>query len=136
MAPRRPQRRPFSANNKRNQELKPLERSYIAAAHKYGGTATQIAEDLQRPRSTIYSTLRNASSKQNFESRSRSGRPKIFTDRDKRSIIRLIKKHPFITLFATPKNAPNVSIDPYDSTHYCRVRIWQMACSKTARIDS
>ncbi|KAE8419815.1 hypothetical protein BDV36DRAFT_250885, partial [Aspergillus pseudocaelatus] len=52
-----------------------------------GKKSTEIARLLNRSLQTIYTTLNRASSRQNFKTHPRPGRPKSYMDRDKRSLI-------------------------------------------------
>ncbi|THC88491.1 hypothetical protein EYZ11_012060 [Aspergillus tanneri] len=109
MTPRRPPLSPFSANIKRYQQLDPKERAYIQGLYHGGRKPTEIARLLNRPLQTIYTTLNRASLRQDFEAQPRSGRPKTYTDRDKRLVIRLIQKDPFIT-YADVQKTLNLTI--------------------------
>jgi transposase len=77
----------LSSSIKRNYELKPGERGFIEGARFGGVNPPEVAKVLDRPVSTIYSTSNRAGSRHNFESRPRSGRPKHYTEREKRLII-------------------------------------------------
>lgn len=57
---------------------------------------SEIACRLNRPRSTISSSLRKASQLNNGNSDSRSGRPKQYTKCDRRHILMMVKKQPFM----------------------------------------
>lgn len=100
---------PLSPNVRRNQELKPQDRSYIAALYYAGQKPAEIARLLNRPASTIYSVISRATSRHDFTTLPRSGRPKSTSDRANRQIIRLIQSDPFIS-YSSLQNKLNLSI--------------------------
>lgn len=93
-------RRPLSeksVNITSRKELSPFLRGQIIGKHQSGCNPTQISRDLQIPRSTVNGTINRISHQINGKSSPRPGRPKAYTERDKRHIIQIIKRDPFIT---------------------------------------
>ena len=88
---------PISLNVTPNKELNPSQRSFILGCYYSGQKPASIAATLNIPPSTVYSTIYLASKRSQQTSQPRSGRPKILSNNDKRSIIRHIQKNPFST---------------------------------------
>jgi transposase len=93
--PRRPLAQ-ISGNITTNNELSPYLRGLIIGKYDAGVTITQISQILEIPSSTVFNTIQRNSKRNDGKSSSRSGRPKSYTERDKRHIIQLIKRDPFI----------------------------------------
>jgi transposase len=102
-----------SVNVRRGPELSPNTRGKIIGAKDFGGTATQIAKRYNHPESTIRSTLKLESERVRNVSQPRSGRPKTYSDRDERHILRHVRLHPKCT-YADVRRACLVKL--YDST--------------------
>ena len=84
-------------NSIKRKELSPFLRGKIFAKHSDGLSAANISRDLGIPRTTIWSTLQRESTQLDGKSFPRPGRPKSYTERDKRHILTIIKRNPFIT---------------------------------------
>jgi len=97
MAPKRPPLAPISTNQVRRKELTPFERGQIVALDGVDLSQSKIAKVLKRPRSTIQDALKNSCQNPDGESLSRSGRPPILTPRDRRLLLREVRKHPKLT---------------------------------------
>ena len=87
--PRRPLA-PIHNNRVQKKELTPYKRGQIVGAAKLGGKPAKIAKVLKTTLSTVRTTLRRASIRTNGESLPRSGRPKIYSDRDVRRLVRCV----------------------------------------------
>jgi hypothetical protein len=88
---------PRSANVRRGPELTPYARGKIVGAAKSGRTPTQIARDENWALSTIQSTLELDPLRNEGQSRERTGRPRLYNDRDERHILRHVRLHPKCT---------------------------------------
>lgn len=86
-----------SVNIRRGPELSPNTRGKIIGAKDFGGTATQIGKRYNYPESTIRSTLKLEPERDRNVSQPRSGRPKTYSDRDERHILRQVRLHPKCT---------------------------------------
>ena len=82
-----------SVNVRRGPELSPNTRGKIIGAKDFGGTATQIGKRYNYPESTIQSTCKLEPERVRNVSQPRSGRPKTYSDRDKRYILRQVRLH-------------------------------------------
>lgn len=78
-------------------ELSPEERTAIINAHKSGVSQTQLAKDYRCDRKTIYNTLKRFKEEQRITSAPRSGRPRIFSDQDRKFIRLQARRNPFWT---------------------------------------
>jgi transposase len=94
--PRRPLAQ-ISGNTTKGKELTPYSRGLIIGEYNCGVKPSQISRNLQIPRSTVIDTIQQKSKRDDGKSSPRPGRPKSYTERDKRHIIQLIKRDPFIT---------------------------------------
>jgi len=94
MAPKRTPLAPISANKGPRKELTPFERGQIQAWFVAGLSQTDIAKALKRPRQTIHDALKNSCQNPEGESLPRSGRPPILSSRDRRLLVREVRKHP------------------------------------------
>ncbi|KAK4992928.1 hypothetical protein LTR50_000834 [Elasticomyces elasticus] len=74
-------------------ELSPFQRGWIIGARKAGCTAAKIAERV----GCVSDTVRLAKSRQDGQSKPRSGRPKSLSARDARRRIRIVLREPTIT---------------------------------------
>jgi transposase len=88
---------PRSGNIRRGPELTPYARGKIVGAAQSGKTHTQIAITQKWARSTVQSTLSLDLYRNEGESQPRSGRPKTYTEREERSILRQVRLHPKCT---------------------------------------
>jgi len=88
---------PRSGNARRGPELTPYARGRIVGAARAGISPAQIARDENRSYSTITSTLELDLQRDEGESKPRSGRPKLYTDRDERKILRQVRLYPKCT---------------------------------------
>ena len=86
----------ISGNKPRNIELNQCQRGMIIGAQALGHAPAEIAKTSNVPRTTVIYTLQKHSERNNEKSKSRSG-PGIFSDRDRRRIIRLTRINPRIT---------------------------------------
>jgi transposase len=77
--------------------LSPYLRGLIIGKHESGINPSQISRDLQIPRTTVNGTIQRILHQNDGKSSPRSGHPQSYTERDKRHIIQLIKRDPFIT---------------------------------------
>ena len=84
----------ISANIQRRRELSPYERGIIVGVSKTTDSATVIAQLTKVPRTTIQSTLLIDSEHDEGTTKPRSGRPKIYDERDERLILRYVRKNP------------------------------------------
>ena len=97
MAQPRTPLRPLDLNSIRRKELSTTQRAAICAAAKFGHNSGEIARVLEHPVSTVKSILQRAPSDDNYESKPRSGRPKLRTATDERHIRRIARRTPNIT---------------------------------------
>ena len=100
---------PHSGNSRRGPELTPYQRGKIIGAASLGRTPTQIAEVENWPISTIKSTIELDPERNDGQSKSRSGRPKLYNDRDERSILRQVRLFPKCT-YADVRNACAITL--------------------------
>ena len=84
----------ISSNLVDNKELKPYARGIIKGKTTAGQTPTQIAADLKLSRRTIRTTLARDTERDQGTTKPRSGRPKSFTLRDERTILRMARIDP------------------------------------------
>lgn len=94
--PRRPLAR-INGNRTIRKELTTYTRGLIIGKHESGVSMTHISQTLGIPLSTVSETIKRNPERINGESSPRSGRPKSYTERDRRHIIRIIRRDPFIT---------------------------------------
>ena len=87
----------ISGNKPRNTKLNQCQRGMIIGAQALGHAPAEIAKTLNVPRTTVIYTLQKHSERNNEKSKSRSGRPGIFSDRDRRRIIKFARINPRIT---------------------------------------
>ena len=86
-----------SGNKPRNTELNQCQRGMIIGAQALGHAPAEIAKTLNVPRTTVIYTLQKHPERNNENSKSRSGRPRIFSNCDRRRIIKLARINPRIT---------------------------------------
>jgi transposase len=83
-----------SANTRRGVELTPYTRAKITTLHEEGAEIRHIADRLQISENTIKYTIKSDSQRSKGNTVQRKGRPKNYTERDQRSIIRFVRIHP------------------------------------------
>ena len=130
--PQRTPLAPTSQSRRKRQELTPYERGRISQAHMDGVSIRKIAQLMNRPSSTIGDTIKQAPSRPQGASQPRSGRPKQYTERDTRRIIRLIKSKPFWS-YRRVLHELDLKLSPA-TMHRILKAIWytQMTCKETA----
>jgi len=74
-------------------ELTEFERGQIIGAWKFGHSEREIEETLGHPKSTVHDTIKRYRETSTVTPISRSGRPRILTDRDKRHIVRIVRSN-------------------------------------------
>ena len=104
---------PRSGNVTRGPELSPFARGKIVGAAQMGSNPSRIAAIQNLSRSTIRNTLRLNHERNDGQSKPRTGRPKLYTDRDERSILRQVRLHPKCT-YADVRKACAITL--YDTT--------------------
>ena len=88
---------PISGNRLRKSELTPYEHGMIIGAQALGHTPTEIGKALNFTKSTVQTTIKKQSERNNGVSKSRSARPEVLSDRDRRYIIRHARANPRLT---------------------------------------
>lgn len=83
-----------NASVPKRKELTPYMRGKIVGAAAAGASIASLAQEFNLSRSTIRVTLSRDSLRTDGESRARTGRPKSYTDRDVRNLIRHVQTHP------------------------------------------
>ena len=86
-----------SGNSRRGPDLTPVQRAKIIGAAEHGISPSQIATTYGLKYTTIQSTIQLDPERDNCNSQPRSGRPKSYTDRDVRIVLRFVRKHPKAT---------------------------------------
>ena len=86
--------RSIDSNITYKKELTLYARGIIKGMEIGGSTPAQIATQLNLPRHTIRSTIQHDIERDQGLSKIRSGRPKEYTDRDERTILRLAQSDP------------------------------------------
>jgi IS30 family transposase len=84
----------ISGNIQKNKELTPYQREKIIAAAQFGHSPSEIAKVLERPKSTVQTTLKLDSIRYEGHTRGRSGRPREYNERDVRNLVRYIRANP------------------------------------------
>ena len=74
------------------------ERKIILKLHNQCKSLRQIADIVNRPKSTIQSIIDKHCETQCLMNKPRSGRPSLLSDQDKRYIVREVKKNPFTSV--------------------------------------
>ena len=87
----------ISGNRPRNKELSPFQRGILVGQAAQGLSYGKIAKATKLHRNTVRQAVINTSLQQNGESRPRSGRPPLATDRGRRHIIRIARVNPRLT---------------------------------------
>jgi transposase len=88
---------PRSGNSRGGPELTPYARGKIIGAAESGKSPSCIATSQKLSRSTIYHTIYADPERNEGQSKPRSGRPKLYTDRDERRILRQVRLYPKCT---------------------------------------
>jgi len=86
--------KPIPSNIIPHHELTPYQRGQIAGAKAAGARVCDIVTATSRSKSTVLSTLRQADVRLEGLSKPRSGRPRLYSDRVKRNLIRHCRLHP------------------------------------------
>ena len=81
----------ISGNKPRNIELNQCQRGMIIEAQALRHASAEIAKTLNVPRTTVIYTLQKDSERNNERFKSRSSRPGMFSDRDRRRIIKFAR---------------------------------------------
>jgi len=97
MPPQRTPLRPISGNIYRRKELTPYQRGQIVGYSLLSCSPTEISASLNIPESTVRDTLKKAPERHDGESSSRIGRPKLYSERDERQILRTVRLNPHLT---------------------------------------
>ena len=87
----------ISSNITHRKELTPYTRGIIVGKSEEGATPTQIERDLNVPRTTIIDTLNHNSKRNNGAIKPRPGRPKTYTERQERIILKTARADPKLT---------------------------------------
>lgn len=120
MPPQRTPLAPRSANiGRKSPHLSPFKRGIILGKRSEGATKPAIARALNTPLNTIRYTLEKTSQNPNGEDLPRSGRPTLFTDHDRRRLIKLARKEPEISY---QKLANDLGFKCHRSTIYRALR--------------
>jgi len=85
-----------SVNRIPRTELSPHIRGVIIGMHIGGKNPSEIARILRLPRRTVRDQIHRFPQRHANQSRPRSGRPRAYTERDERRILRLIRREPKI----------------------------------------
>jgi transposase len=85
------------AGRKKNEELSPTVRAAICGAIAAGATQRAVATAFGLSTGVITRTLQTFTTTGSFESKPRSGRPKVLTRRESRYITQLAKRKPHLT---------------------------------------
>ncbi|KAF2752425.1 hypothetical protein EJ05DRAFT_446703, partial [Pseudovirgaria hyperparasitica] len=97
MAPRTPLAS-ISPNIIRKKHLNISTRSMILGAHHGGASVAEIKDFTDIPHTTIRDTIKKSTTRPNMtESMPRSGRPRVFTPRDKRRLLLFARLNPQCT---------------------------------------
>lgn len=96
MAPQHSPLAPIPGNIIYQKELSPHTRGKILGAHAFGVTPARISKAYRIPDQTIRDTISNAAQRPHGLSATRAGRPKSYSDRDERRIVRAARIMPKI----------------------------------------
>jgi len=94
--PRRPLGE-ISGNIPKRRELTPYERGQIIGAAKCGVKPSAICIELSLSRCTVRTTINSKPLRKNGESQPRSGRPRTYSERDERLLLRVVRQFPKCT---------------------------------------
>ena len=90
-------RRPLgliSGNIQKNKPLSPYERGKIIGGATFGHSQAEISRELKRPWQTVQSTIKLDPLRNEGRSRARSGRPRLYTDRQVRLLVKHVRANP------------------------------------------
>ena len=87
----------ISGNRRHNTELNLCQRGMILGGQALGHKSSEIAKVLNVPRTTVNYTIQKHSERPNGVTKSRSGRPGVLSDRDRRQIIKYARINPRLT---------------------------------------
>ncbi|KJZ74903.1 hypothetical protein HIM_05634 [Hirsutella minnesotensis 3608] len=82
----------ISGNRQRNAEIKPEVRAAIIAAVNAGTKPAEVARQFGLPDSTVRSLIKRFNSTGTLSSKPRSGRPQSLSPREKRSLVRFVRR--------------------------------------------
>ena len=88
---------PISGNRVQKKQLTPSQRGYIEGVVAWGATPSALQKKEGIPESTGRTTLQRAPTRNNNETKARSGRPELTDARDRRHIWRAVRENPRIT---------------------------------------
>ena len=74
-----------------------MRRAEICTARQFGANVAEIAAEFKTPESTVKGILRRSKSQHDYASQHRSGRPKSYSDRDVRKLLRIVRREPKTT---------------------------------------
>ena len=103
------------SNRSPKAELTTEQRACILAAVDAGLSKPEIARRYNVARQTVYNTIKRYSTTYSLESQSRSGRPNKLSARDRRRILRIVRKQPKIA-YALLQDTSDISVSK--STFY------------------
>nr|XP_042905039.1 uncharacterized protein LOC122270693 [Parasteatoda tepidariorum] len=86
------------------QELNEAERGMIIGAHRFGHSISAISDKFQIPRSTVGDVVLKWEREGVIKPQSRPGKPKIMSDRDRRSLRRVVKANRQMSLDTVATN--------------------------------
>ena len=87
----------IDSNIQKRKELTPYEHGIIIGKHSTGCGPTKIATDLQIPRTTVQTTLKQEPVRRQGKFLPRVSRPNSYSAQDKRKVLLIIKQDPFIS---------------------------------------
>ena len=87
----------ISININRRKELSLSKRVKLVTASEWGGSLPELVALYSTPKTTIWNTIQKSEQRENEASLPRSGRPKKFTDRDYRLLLRMVRLQPKLT---------------------------------------
>ena len=87
----------ISGNRPRGKELSPYQRGFLVGQAAQGRSYSGIAKAINLHKNTVRNAILNTTIQYNGESRLRSGRSSIATDRDRRHIIHIARVNPRMT---------------------------------------
>ena len=88
---------PLNSNVNRRKELPSAQRAKIVAEAQSGHKPAETAELLNIPISTVKTTLQRDPERNNHLSNPQTGRPRCYTDRDERTLLRVCRANPNYT---------------------------------------
>jgi transposase len=106
----------ISGNARGNAELSSEARAGIIAKHEAGVSNKDLAAEFRCNPRTIYNTLKRWKLHNTTKSKDRPGRPDVLTRREKRNIIRIVRKAPKLEYSQVLKEANLNTTDPTITT--------------------